>query len=308
LRSDRRRLVIILGPTGVGKSAAAVEHALRLGGEIINADSMQVYRGFDIGTAKPSPDDRRRVPHHLLDIIDPAVQFTAADFVARALEAVRLIEERDRLPFIVGGTGLYLKALIDGLFPGPGRDAAVREALEREAQASGVERLRAELERVDPAYAASIGPRDKVRIIRALEVFRLTRRPISEHFAGTASPVSGFRLIKIGLELDRVKLYGKIEDRVDRMFHVGLIEEVRRLLDAGVPETASPFRALGYKHVLRHVRREIPLEEAVRLTKLDTRHFAKRQMTWFRKMTGVSWLPADGPAALAAFLEERLAA
>jgi tRNA dimethylallyltransferase len=306
LRSDRRRLLIILGPTGVGKSSAAVELASRFAGEIINADSMQVYRGFDIGTAKPSADDRRRVPHHLLDVVAPMVQFTAADFVAGAMAAVQLIEARGRTPFVVGGTGLYLKSLIDGLFPGPGRDEAVRAQLEGEARAHGLERLSGELARVDPAYAAAVGPRDRVRIIRALEVYRLTRRPISEHFAMTASPTAGFELVEIGLDLDRPRLYKRIEERVDMMFRAGLVDEVRRLLADGVPETASPFRALGYKHVLRHVKGGMPLGEAVRLTKRDTRHFAKRQMTWFRKMAGVSWLAADDRAALAAFVERRL--
>jgi tRNA dimethylallyltransferase len=308
LRSDRRPLVVVLGPTGVGKSAAAIELALLFGGEIINADSMQVYRGFDIGTAKPSPEDRQRVPHHLLDIVEPTVQFTAADFAARAAAAIRLIRERGRLPFVVGGTGLYLRSLVEGLFAGPGRDPLVRARLEDEARTSGLDSLRKELERVDPVSAGRIGQRDKVRIVRALEVYALTGRPISEHFAGTAPPDEGRLPVKIGLSLDRPALYGKIEERVDRMFQNGLVEEVRRLLVEGLPESAPPFRALGYKHVVRCVKGEIPVAEAARLTKLDTRHFAKRQMTWFRKMAGVTWLPADDPAALAACLEDRLAA
>jgi tRNA dimethylallyltransferase len=307
LRSDLRPLIIILGPTGVGKSAAAVELSLRFGGEIVNADSMQVYRGFDIGTAKPSADDRQRVPHHLLDIVEPEVQFTAADFAARAAEAVRLIVRRGRHPFVVGGTGLYLKSLVDGLFPGPGRDPAVRASLEEEARTSGLDSLRRELERVDPAYARLIGPRDKVRLVRALEVFRLTGRPISSHFAETASPIKGFRPVKVGLDLDRPVLYKRIEERVDRMFRSGLVEEVRRLLDRGIAADAPPFRALGYKQVVRCVRGEMPVDEAVRLTKLDTRHFAKRQLTWFRKTAGVSWVPADDRNALTALLEKELA-
>ena len=308
MSSDRRRLVIILGPTGVGKSEAAIRLALRFGGEIINADSMQVYTGFDIGTAKPSSENRRRVPHHLLDIVDPTVQFTAAEFAARAADAVRLIQERGRLPLVVGGTGLYLRSLVDGLFPGPGCDPAVRARLEREVRTSGLDSLRKELERVDPVYAGLIGPRDKVRIVRALEVYSLTRRPISEHFSKTRPPLEGWLPVKIGLSLDRPVLYKRIEERVDRMFHDGLVEEVRSLLGRGIPESAPPFRALGYRHVVRSVRGEIPLEEAARLTKLDTRHFAKRQMTWFRKMAGVTWLAADDLAGLAARLEAELAA
>ena len=268
---------------------------------------MQVYRGFDIGTAKPSADDRQRVPHHLLDIVEPEVQFTAADFAARAAEAVRLIVRRGRHPFVVGGTGLYLKSLVDGLFPGPGRDPAVRASLEEEARTSGLDSLRRELERVDPAYARLIGPRDKVRLVRALEVFRLTGRPISSHFAETASPIKGFRPVKVGLDLDRPVLYKRIEERVDRMFRSGLVEEVRRLLDRGIAADAPPFRALGYKQVVRCVRGEMPVDEAVRLTKLDTRHFAKRQLTWFRKTAGVSWVPADDRNALTALLEKELA-
>jgi tRNA dimethylallyltransferase len=308
LRSDRRLLVVILGPTGVGKSAVAVELALRFAGEIINADSMQVYRGFDIGTAKPSAGARQRVRHHLVDVAEPTVQFTAADFASRAAEAVRLIQERGRLPFVVGGTGLYLRSLLTGLFPGPGRDPVVRARLEREARTGGLDSLRKELERVDPVYAELIGPRDKVRMVRALEIYALTQRPISEHFAGTKSPVEGVQAVKIGLSLDRPTLYRRIEERVDRMFHDGLVDEVRRLLGEGIPETAPPFRALGYRHAVRCVRQEIPVQEAVRLTKLDTRHFAKRQLTWFKKMPGVTWLPADDPFAIADFLLEKLAA
>ena len=189
MRSDRPRLVIILGPTGVGKSAAALELALRFGGEIINADSMQVYRGFDIGTAKPTAGDRRRVVHHLLDIVDPRVQFSAADFAARAAEAVRLIHGRGRLPFVVGGTGLYLKALIDGLFPGPGRDPAVRARLEEEIRTSGLEALRQKLERVDPAYAALIALLSSIPQLAppGSGAGRVYFRPKSEHVAGTCT-------------------------------------------------------------------------------------------------------------------------
>ena len=289
-------LVVVLGPTAVGKSRVAVGLALRFGGEVIGGDSIQVYRGFDIGTDKPSSAERRGVPHHLIDTIDPTVQFTAADFVREALAAAQDISSRGRLPIVAGGTGLYLKALVDGLFPGPGRDPAVRAALEAEAREKGLDVLFRRLQEVDPAYAAKIRDRDRVRIVRALEVHATTGRPISEHFLATASPVAGRKVVRIGLRLERAVLVRRIEDRVDRMFARGLVGEVRGLLEKGIPEDAPPFRALGYRHALRHLRGGLGLDEAAALTKADTRQYAKRQMTWFRKMAEVAWFsPDDGP-------------
>ncbi len=289
-------LVIVLGPTAVGKSRVAVDLALHLGGEVISGDSIQVYRGFDIGTAKPGPEERRSVPHHLIDIVGPEVQYTAADFVRDALEAARGIAARGRLPIVAGGTGLYIKALADGLFPGPGRDPAIRAALEAEAREQGLDALFRRLEAVDPEYARKVRSRDRVRIIRALEVHAATGRPISEHFRETRSPVAGRTVLRLGLRLEREALCRRIEERVERMFARGLIDEVRELLERGVPEAAPPFRALGYSHVLKLLHGEIGREEAVALTKIETRQYAKRQMTWFRKMAGVVWFsPDDGP-------------
>jgi tRNA dimethylallyltransferase len=299
-------LIIILGPTGVGKSAAGIYLAQKFNGEIISCDSMQVYKGFDIGTDKPTPAMRRKIPHHLLDIIDSSAQFTAADFVKEALAAVQKVERRARLPFIVGGTGLYIKALLDGLFPGPGKDAALREQLEREAREAGWGSLRKKLEAVDPAYARLTGERDKVRIIRALEVYYLTGKPISLHFLNTKPSVSDFHLLKIGLQLEREELYKRIEERVERMFKNGIVEEVQGLLAKGVGESAPPFRALGYKHVLRFLKKQVSFEEAVALTKRDTRHYAKRQVTWFKKTAGVNWFLAEDYAALSRFIEANL--
>ena len=290
-------LIIVLGPTAVGKSRVAVDLSLRFGGEVVSGDSIQVYRGFDIGTDKPTVEARRGVPHHLIDIVGPEVQFTAADFVREALSAARGIAARGRLPIVAGGTGLYIKALCDGLFPGPGRDPALRAALEAEAREKGLETLFRRLEAVDPEYAHKIRGRDRIRIIRALEVHAATGRPISEHFRATESPVKGRTVVRLGLRLEKDELYRRIDARVDRMFERGLIEEVRGLLARGIPETAPPFRALGYSHVLRHLKGEIGLLEAAALTKTDTRHYAKRQMTWFRKMAGIVWFsPEDGPA------------
>ena len=299
-------LVIVLGPTAVGKSRIAVDLALRFGGEVVNGDSIQVYHGFDIGTAKPGPDDRRGVRHHLIDIVGPEVQYTAADFVRDALAAAREIAARGRVPIVAGGTGLYLKALVDGLFPGPGRDPAVRAALEAEAAERGLDALFRRLEAVDPDYARKVRDRDRVRIIRALEVHAATGRPISEHFRKTRSPVEGRTVLLLGLKLERDALCRRIDERVDRMFARGLVDEVRELLEQGVPGTAPAFRALGYKHVIRLLRGEIGREEAVALTKTDTRRYAKRQMTWFSRMAGVVWFSPDDLPGLEQYVQKRL--
>jgi tRNA dimethylallyltransferase len=289
LESKAKNLIIILGPTGVGKSSTAVKLAKKLRGEIINCDSRQVYKNFDIGTDKISLEKRENIPHHLLDIVSPSTQFTAADFARLALETANAILERNKLPLIVGGTGLYFKALLNGLFPGGGSDSALRRKLEREAREKGLDTLREKLKEVDPVYYQKIGEKDKVRIIRALEVFYSTRKPLSRQFLKTKSYVKDFNIIKIGLKLERKELYRKIEERVDRMFKRGITREVQELLQKGVDENSPPFRALGYRHVLKHLKKEIPLEEAITLTKRDTRHYAKRQITWFRKMEGIKW-------------------
>jgi tRNA dimethylallyltransferase len=301
-----KNLIIILGPTGVGKSATSLQLAKKFKGAIINCDSMQVYKGFDIGTDKLPPEKRENIPHYLLDIVDPDTQFTAADFVNQALKALESILKKKRLPIIVGGTGLYLKALLDGLFPGPGRDSSLRRKLEKKAAEKGLENLRKKLTEVDPNYAQKIGQNDKMRIIRALEVFYLTQKPFSEHFLKTKPFVKDFNIIKIGLKLNRKELYKRLEERVDKMFKSGIINEVENLLRIGVKEDSPPFRALGYKYVLKYLKKEIALEEALRATKRDTRHYAKRQLTWFRKMEGIQWFsPYDFPS-LSSFVEKNL--
>jgi tRNA dimethylallyltransferase len=306
LSSRKRVVLIILGPTAVGKSALAVDLALRFEGEVINGDSMQVYRGFDIGTDKPSAQDRRRVPHHGLDVADPEQQFSAADFARLAAEAASSILERGRLPIVVGGSGLYLKALVDGLFPGPGRDEEIRRGLRREADALGWESLYGRLVQMDPDYARKISPRDKVRVIRALEVMALTGIPLSAHFRRTESALKDVQTAKIGLKLERKELHQRIEARVDRMFEEGLVDEVRTLLGRNVPASAPAFQALGYGHVLRCINNEASLDQAIALTKQDTRQFAKRQMTWFRKMTGVAWFDAHDFRTVADYVQSRL--
>lgn len=286
--------MIVLGPTGVGKSAAAIRIAKIFGGEIINCDSMQVYKGFDIGTDKIPLEKREGIPHHLLDIVSPAAQFTAAEFAAKSLEAMESIQARKKLPILVGGTGLYIKALLDGLFPEEKKDPSLRKRLENEASQIGLNEMWRRLETVDPAYARKIGKNDRIRIIRALEVYAATKKPISEHFLRTRSFVSDFNVIKIGLKLERKVLYKRIEQRVDNMFARGIVCEVEALLKKGIKEDSPPFRALGYKHVLKFLRNEISLEEAIASTKMDTRHYAKRQVTWFKKMPGIQWFSPDG--------------
>ena len=306
MEPDSKNLILIVGPTAVGKTSTALRLAEKINGEIINCDSMQVYKGFDIGTDKPPSEDRKRVPHHLLDIVDPGTQFTATDFADRAFQAITEILRRGRVPLIVGGTGLYFKALLDGLFPGPGGDKALRRALDEEAREKGLESLWKKLHAADPGYANKIGRNDRIRIIRGLEVFTLTGVPISEHFHRTKTRIRDFHTLKIGLKLEREELWRRIEIRVDRMFEQGLVEEVEALLGSGVPENCPSFRALGYKYVLQYLKNRIPLDRAVSLTKTDTRNYAKRQMTWFRKMAGVRWFSADDFPAICSYVEQEL--
>ena len=306
MEPEVKNLVIVLGPTAVGKSATAILLAEEFHGEIINCDSMQVYKGFDIGTDKTPLHQRKNIPHHLLDIVDPSTQFTAADFVKHALRAIHSIRENQKLPIIAGGTGLYLKALCEGLFPEGKKDPEIRARLERQAKNEGLASLRESLIKIDPVHAKKIGERDKFRIIRALEVYYATQKPMSSHFANTRSFVEGFFILKIGLKLERPVLYKKIENRVERMFEKGIVEEVHRLLARGVKPDSPPFRALGYKQVLKHLNGSISLEEAVDLTKKETRHYAKRQMTWFRKMEGVRWFAADDFPSISDYVRRHL--
>lgn len=303
-----KKLLTVVGPTAVGKSELALWLARELTGEIISCDSMQVYRGFDLGTDKPGPEARQAIPHHLIDIIDPEEQFSAADFARLAVKTAEEIVGRGRLPIVVGGTGLYHKALVEGLFPGPGKNPALRKELKQEAERFGLGTLYEKLRQVDPEYAEKISPSDSIRIIRALEVYLLTSIPLSQHFRQTRSPLEakGFNLIQIGLKLDRNELYRRIEARVEKMFTSGLVEEVKDLLARGVPEEAAPFKGLGYRQVLQYLNGEISLPEAIELTKLETRHFAKRQLTWFKKSPGITWFEASDRSGLIKFVKQKL--
>ena len=304
--SEAKIFAIICGPTGVGKSAVSLELAKTFRGEIINCDSMQVYKGFDIGTDKLLPPFQKDIPHHLLDIVEPASQFTAADFVDKAVDALTEIRERRHLPIIVGGTGLYIKALVEGLFPDGRTRPEIRARLNNEYRKQGAAAMWKRLSIIDLAYAEKIGRNDRARIIRALEVYEATGKPFSHHFNSTHSRVKDFTILKIGLKLDRNVLVARIEHRVDRMFARGLVEEIRGLLRNGVDESAPPFRALGYQHVLRYLHGGINLETAISETKKDTRRYAKRQMTWFRKMEGIQWFDPNRLSDISQYIHRNL--
>lgn len=287
-------VLAILGPTATGKSALALALAGQFGGEIVSCDSTAVYRGFDIGTDKTPVAVRQGIPHHLIDVVDPDAEFTAARYAQEAAASIRAILARGRLPIVVGGTGFYFRALTRGLFPGPGRDAQLRARLERVAARRGSRHLHRGLARIDPEAARRIHPGDTMRLVRAIEVFRLTRQPLSEHFARTASPLAGLTLCKIGLALPGPDLTARIRQRVDRQFEQGLVAEVQRLLAQGVPETARPFGALGYRQVL-DLLRGIRSEPDTRLLIVsETRRYARRQLIWFRKEPNLVWIHGAG--------------
>ncbi len=284
----------MLGPTASGKSALALALAERYGGEIISCDSAAVYRRFDIGTDKVPPADRRRIPHHLIDVADPTDDYTAARFGRDAAAAVRDILARGRLPVLAGGTGFYFRALTRGLFPGPARDQALRDRLGAIAGRRGAPFLHRMVARVDPASAARIQPRDLVRLVRALEVYFLTGTPLTAHFAATVSPLPGMRTVGLLVDVPAPILNERIARRVEKQFRRGLIDEVRALLAAGVPLTARPFGSLGYRQVLEHVRGLRDEAETRDLIVRETRHYARRQLIWFRKEPNLNTIPGPG--------------
>jgi tRNA dimethylallyltransferase len=298
----RSTLVAILGPTATGKSALALAVAERFGGEIVNCDSTAVYRGFDVGTDKVPPQDRRGIPHHLIDIVDPSEGYTAARYARDASAIVRDIHARGRLPIVVGGTGFYYRALTRGLFPGPGSDAALRARLEAVAERRGVTSLHRWLGRVDPASALRIQPRDEKRLVRALEVYLLTGRPLTDHFAQTASPIPEFDVVPVALRLPAAAISERVTRRVDEQFERGLLEEIRALLARGIGETARPFGGLVYRQALEHLH-GVRDEAATRaLIAQENRRYARRQLIWFRKEPNLSWFdgPGDSSSTIAA--------
>jgi tRNA dimethylallyltransferase len=301
-----RPLLAVLGPTATGKSALALSLAERLGGEIINCDSTAVYRGFDIGTDKVPLVERRGISHHLVDIVEPTSEYTAADFGRDAARVVDEIHARGHVPILVGGTGFYYRALVRGLFPGPGKNAELRARLERTADRRGVERLHGLLGRVDPPSAARIQPRDRKRLIRALEVYFLTGRPLTSHFDETASPLSpGVAISAMALRMPMAWLAERLRTRVNQQFDSGLMTEIRGLLAAGVPETARPFGGLVYRQALEHLH-GVRDEAATRaLIAQENRRYARRQLIWFRKEPNLQWFegPGESPGAQAAVFD-----
>jgi tRNA dimethylallyltransferase len=299
-------LVAIVGPTASGKSALALRLARERGGEIVSCDSLQVYRGLDVGSAKATPQERAAVPHHLVDVADPGETFSAADYARLAREALDGIRSRGRLPIVAGGTGLYLRALLQGLFAGPSRDDALRARLEAAADRFGDARVHRLLARVDPEAAARIPPRDRVRVVRALEVYRATGRPITEGHRGGTEPLRGYSVLVVGLDPGRDELRRAVTERTRRMLDAGLVEEVRSLLAGGLGPEARPLQAIGYRQALAVVRGELGLEEAERAIVTATLRFAKRQRTWFRHQAEARWFPGESEAfrALLTWLDE----
>ncbi|MBI5281557.1 MAG: tRNA (adenosine(37)-N6)-dimethylallyltransferase MiaA [Candidatus Solibacter usitatus] len=293
-------LLVVAGPTGTGKSHLALSLAREFRGEIVNCDSLQLYRYLDIGTSKPPPRDRLAIPHHLFDLLNPAEVYNAGDYAAAARPVLNEIAARGALPIVAGGTGFYLRTLLQGLAEGPRRSDNLRHRLERlEARHAG--RLHRLLWRLDPETAARMHPNDRNKLVRALEICLLARRPASQVFSVGSKPLEGFRILKLGLDPPRPLLHARIAERTIGMFESGLLDEVRHLLASGIPASAKAFESIGYKECLAALEGRISAAEAVELTTIASRQYAKRQLTWFRKEPGMIWLKhfGDSPQAVA---------
>ncbi|MGG1514977.1 tRNA (adenosine(37)-N6)-dimethylallyltransferase MiaA [Paenibacillus oryzisoli] len=294
------KLLVLLGPTAVGKTKLSLEIARRFNCEIISGDSMQVYRGMDIGTAKASPEEQALVPHHLIDIHDPAYPFSAAEFQERVKQLIEEIHGRGKLPLIVGGTGLYIESVCYNFqFTDVSMDETFRQEQEAYADQHGEEALHAKLREVDPESAERLHANDRRRVIRALEIFHVSGETMTSHLAAQKKE-SPYELCIIGLTMDRALLYQRIEERIDAMMAEGLVEEVQSILAAGCPKTAISMQALGYKEILAYLEGELSLDGAVTLLKRDTRRFAKRQLSWFRHMKDIHWVDVTDTANFSA--------
>ena len=302
-RSGRIRVGFIVGPTAAGKSTLAMEVAQRSNCEIINADSRQFYRGMDLGTAKPSAEDRRRVPHHLIDVRNPDQSLDVAEFAQMARAAIEEIAVRGRNPLVVGGSGLYLRVIRGGIFRGPAASAEIRDRLAKIAAERGAAHLHRQLREIDPEAADRIGVNDLYRIVRAIEVFELTGESISAHQRRHRFADNGYDTLTVGVEVERKKLYDAIDRRFDAMIAAGLEGEVRALIEAGYSPGKPPLSTIGYKQIASHLRGEIALADAVAMAKQESRRLAKRQITWFRREPEIVWLDPERGAqdALALF-------
>ena len=300
-------LICIVGPTAVGKTETAIQLAQHLDAEIVSLDSRQIYRGMDIGTAKPTPDQQRAVPHHLIDCVEVDQPFSVAEYQRLADTAIAEIQERGKRTMAVGGAGLYFRGIIDGLFDGPGADAEIRSKFQREADEHGNVALHERLRRCDPEAANRVHPNNLVRVIRALEVYELTGKPISafQQQWETNEPRYPFRAF--GLNMPREVLYRRIEDRVDQMVEIGLIEEVKWLLDQGYPRNCIAMQSFGYKELIDYLDGMRTFDEAISLLKQNTRQFAKRQLTWFRNDPRIEWLDTSQFSSMEGIVDNLIA-
>jgi tRNA dimethylallyltransferase len=286
-------LVVVLGPTASGKTALSLAVAERFHGEVVNCDSVAMVREFEIGTAKPSANERARAPHHLLDVVDPNGYITAGEYARLARQALNEIKSRGNLPIVVGGTGLYLRALLDGLFPGPQRSEELRERLRQRVEQNGAAYLHRLLYRLDPGAAAKIHANDVPKLIRAIEVCVASRQKMSELWKQGRDPLTGFRILRLGLNPNRETLYVRINQRAERMFETGLVEETTGLLEK-YGEGARPLASLGYRQAVQLLRGEIDRNTALQAAQQAHRNYAKRQMTWFRREPEVVWFEGFG--------------
>lgn len=289
-------LIVLLGPTASGKTSLSLDLAERFNGEIVSCDSVAVYRGFEIGTAKPSPAERKRVPHHLIDVVAPTEQFTAGDYSRLARAAIAGIHARGLVPIVVGGTGLYLRALLLGLFAGPARSEELRQRLRERLAARGPEHLHRVLRKLDPAAAATIHANDAPKVIRAIEVCLSARKSMTKMWQAGRDPLRGFRILRIGLNPDRDALYQRINARAQKMFAQGLLEEAKMLM-AIYGQSAGPLSSLGYKQAAQFLAGEVSREQAIIAAQQGHRNYAKRQMTWFRREPDVEWINGFGDDA-----------
>ncbi len=291
--SNNAKIIVICGPTGVGKTRFAIRLAQSFNGEIVGADSMQIYRHMDIGTAKPTSSEKAAVPHHLVDIIDPDQAFDAAGYAHQAMDCVSRLVRMQKVPFVVGGTGLYIKSLIYGLAEAAPSDTQVRQGLLKRLEKNGTAALHQRLAQADPDTAGRIHPNDSYRIIRALEVLEITGRSITAHHQAHGFVRPRYDALQIGLTLDRPMLYDRINRRVDAMLAEGFVSEVQSLLDQGFAPDLKAMQSLGYRHIVDYIQGRMQWDEAVRTMKRDHRRYAKRQMTWFQAVDAMNWVSPE---------------